>query len=80
MTLTLGDTAPDFGAETTDGRIQLTDRHKVSTPVNGRRREDVIIAGSGSDEQAMELFGERTAPQQHSRIGSQPREREEVAP
>ena len=38
--------------------LQLTANHKVSTPVNWRQGEDVIIAGSVSDEQAKELFGE----------------------
>jgi thioredoxin-dependent peroxiredoxin len=38
--------------------LQLTANHKVSTPVNWQRGEDVIIAGSVSDEQAKEIFGD----------------------
>ena len=36
--------------------LQLTDRHKVATPVNWKQGEDVIIVPSLSDEQAKELF------------------------
>ena len=36
--------------------LQLTASHKVSTPVNWKRGEDVIIAGSVSDEEARELY------------------------
>ena len=36
--------------------LQLTARHKVSTPVNWRRGEDVIIAGSVSDEEAEQMY------------------------
>ena len=36
--------------------LQLTAEHKVSTPVNWREGEDVIIAGSVSDEQAKERY------------------------
>ena len=59
--------------------VQLTARHKVSTPVNWQQGEDVIIAGSVSDEQAKELFGEWQAPRPYIRIVPQPREREAVA-
>ena len=54
--------------------LQLTAKHKVSTPVNWRRGEDVIIAGSVSDEQARELFGEWRAPKPYLRIVPQPGE------
>src|SRR6266550_3087418 len=37
--------------------LQLTATHKVSTPVNWQPGEDVIIAGSVSNDQARELFG-----------------------
>jgi alkyl hydroperoxide reductase subunit AhpC len=56
--------------------MQLTAKHKVSTPVNWRRGEDVIIAGSVSDEQAKEIFGEWEAPRPYIRIVPEPRERE----
>src|SRR5262249_25764074 len=32
--------------------LQLTANHKVATPVNWKQSEDVIIAGSASDEEA----------------------------
>ena len=52
--------------------LQLTANHKVSTPVNWRQGEDVIIAGSVSDEQAREIFGEWDAPKPYIRIVPQP--------
>ena len=36
--------------------LQLTDRHKVTTPANWRQGDDVIIAPSVSDEQARTAF------------------------
>ena len=59
--------------------LQLTANHKVSTPVNWQQGDDVIIAGSVSDEQAKELFGEWQAPKPYIRIVPQPRERDLVA-
>jgi thioredoxin-dependent peroxiredoxin len=53
--------------------LQLTAKHKVSTPVNWRQGEDVIIAGSVSDEQAKEIFGKWEAPRPYIRIVAQPR-------
>jgi alkyl hydroperoxide reductase subunit AhpC len=53
--------------------LQLTAKHKVSTPVNWQQGEDVIIAGSVSDEDAKELFGEWEAPKPYIRIVPQPR-------
>src|SRR6201985_1285534 len=38
--------------------LQLTANHKVSTPVNWQQGEDVIIAGSVSDDQAKETYPE----------------------
>jgi alkyl hydroperoxide reductase subunit AhpC len=58
--------------------LQLTAKHKVSTPVNWRQGEDVIIAGSVSNEEAKELFGEWQAPRPYIRIVPQPRDREPV--
>jgi thioredoxin-dependent peroxiredoxin len=52
--------------------LQLTADHKVSTPVNWRQGEDVIIAGSVSDEQAREIFGEWESPRPYIRIVPQP--------
>jgi alkyl hydroperoxide reductase subunit AhpC len=36
--------------------LQLTAKHKVSTPVNWKQGEDVIISGSVTDEEAKKLF------------------------
>jgi thioredoxin-dependent peroxiredoxin len=52
--------------------LQLTAEHKVSTPVNWQRGEDVIIAGSVNDEQAKELFGEWKSPKPYIRIVPDP--------
>jgi len=53
--------------------LQLTARHKVSTPVNWRRGEDVIIAGSVSDEEAKQMYAQGwKAPRPCIRIVSQP--------
>ena len=52
--------------------LQLTATHKVSTPVNWKQGEDVIIAGSVNDEQAKEIFGTWDAPKPYIRIVPQP--------
>jgi alkyl hydroperoxide reductase subunit AhpC len=52
--------------------LQLTAKHKVATPVNWKHGEDVIIAGSVSDEQAREIFGEWESPRPYIRIVPQP--------
>ena len=52
--------------------LQLTANHKVSTPVNWKQGEDVIIAGSVSDDQAKEMFGEWDSPKPYIRIVPQP--------
>jgi len=52
--------------------LQLTAKHKVATPVNWQHGDDVIIAGSVSDEAARDLFGEWTAPKPYIRIVPQP--------
>src|ERR671924_1615395 len=54
--------------------LQLTATHKVSTPVNWKKGENVIIAGSVSDEQAKELFGDWKEPKPYIRIVPQPRD------
>jgi len=53
--------------------LQLTAKHKVSTPVNWQQGEDVIIAGSVNNEQAKELFGTWKEPKPYIRIVPQPR-------
>jgi len=52
--------------------LQLTANHKVSTPVNWQQGDDVIIAGSVSDDEAKELFGEWESPRPYIRIVPQP--------
>ena len=52
--------------------LQLTADHKVATPANWRQGEDVIIAGSVSDEQAREIFGAWESPRPYIRIVPQP--------
>ena len=45
--------------------LQLTAKHKVATPVNWKQGEDVIIAGSVSDDEAKETYpdgGSRRSP------------------
>ena len=52
--------------------LQLTANHKVATPVNWQPGDDVIIAGSVSDDQAREIFGEWESPKPYIRIVPQP--------
>jgi alkyl hydroperoxide reductase subunit AhpC len=53
--------------------LQLTATHKVSTPVNWRNGEDVIIAGSVSDDQAREIWPDGwDSPRPYIRIVPQP--------
>ena len=52
--------------------LQLTASHKVSTPVNWRQGENVIIAGSVSNDEAKELFGDWDEPKPYIRIVPQP--------
>ena len=53
--------------------MQLTAKHKVSTPVNWKHGEDVIIAGSVSDDDAKKLFPEGwRAPKPYMRIVKHP--------
>jgi alkyl hydroperoxide reductase subunit AhpC len=54
--------------------IQLTAKHKVATPVNWKQGQDVIIAGSVSDEDAKKQFPEGwKAPKPYLRITQQPK-------
>jgi alkyl hydroperoxide reductase subunit AhpC len=52
--------------------LQLTAKHKVSTPVNWQQGEDVIIAGSVNNEEAKEIFGDWEEPKPYIRIVPQP--------
>ena len=54
--------------------MQLTAEHKVATPVNWKPGEDVIIAGSVSDEDARKLFPDGwTTVKPYLRVVKQPR-------
>jgi alkyl hydroperoxide reductase subunit AhpC len=54
--------------------LQLTAKHKVATPVNWKQGEDVIIAGSVSDEDAKKVYPAGwKAPKPYLRIVPQPR-------
>jgi alkyl hydroperoxide reductase subunit AhpC len=52
--------------------LQLTAKHRVSTPVNWKQGEDVIIAGSVSNDEARKIFGEWKEPKPYIRIVPQP--------
>jgi thioredoxin-dependent peroxiredoxin len=52
--------------------LQLTAQHKVSTPVNWQRGENVIISGSVSNDEAKEIFGEWEEPKPYIRIVPDP--------
>jgi thioredoxin-dependent peroxiredoxin len=54
--------------------LQMTAKHKVATPVNWKQGEDVIIAGSVSDEDAKKTYPQGwKAPKPYIRIVPQPR-------
>jgi alkyl hydroperoxide reductase subunit AhpC len=53
--------------------LQLTANHRVATPVNWRHGEDVIIAGSVSDDEAREIYPDGwESPRPYIRIVPQP--------
>jgi alkyl hydroperoxide reductase subunit AhpC len=52
--------------------LQLTAKHKVATPVNWQQGEDVIIAGSVTNDEAEQLFGEWDSPKPYIRIVPDP--------
>jgi alkyl hydroperoxide reductase subunit AhpC len=54
--------------------MQMTAKHKVATPVNWKQGEDVIIAGSVTDDDAKKLFPAGwKAPKPYLRIVKQPK-------
>jgi alkyl hydroperoxide reductase subunit AhpC len=54
--------------------LQLTAKHKVSTPVNWKQGEDVIIAGSVTDDDAKKIYPDGwKAPRPYLRIVPQPK-------
>jgi alkyl hydroperoxide reductase subunit AhpC len=53
--------------------IQMTAKHRVATPANWKQGDDVIIAGSVSDEEAKKLFPQGwKAPRPYLRVTKQP--------
>jgi alkyl hydroperoxide reductase subunit AhpC len=53
--------------------LQLTAKHKVATPVNWKQGDDVIIAGSVSDDEARETYPDGwESPRPYIRIVPQP--------
>jgi alkyl hydroperoxide reductase subunit AhpC len=55
--------------------IQLTAKYKVATPVNWKQGDDVIIAGSVSDEEAKKVYPQGwSAPRPYLRIVPQPKQ------
>jgi hypothetical protein len=54
--------------------LQLTAKHSVSTPVNWKPGEDVIISGSVTDDQAKQKFPDGwKSPKPYIRIVPQPK-------
>ena len=52
--------------------LQLTAKHRVSTPAQWQPGDKVIVGGAVSDDEARELFGEFEAPRPYLRIVPQP--------
>jgi alkyl hydroperoxide reductase subunit AhpC len=52
--------------------LQLTAKHKVSTPAQWQHGDKVIISGSVSNDEAKETFGEWEEPKPYIRIVPQP--------
>ena len=52
--------------------LQLTAKHRVATPAQWQPGEDVVIAGSVSNDEAKEVFGEWEEPKPYIRIVPQP--------
>jgi alkyl hydroperoxide reductase subunit AhpC len=52
--------------------LQLTAKHKVATPVEWRPGQDVVIAGSVSNDDAKTMFGSWEAPKPYIRIVPDP--------
>jgi alkyl hydroperoxide reductase subunit AhpC len=52
--------------------LQLTADHKVATPAQWQQGDSVIIAGSVSNDQAKEIFGDYESPKPYIRIVPQP--------
>jgi thioredoxin-dependent peroxiredoxin len=52
--------------------LQLTAKHRVATPVNWKQGEDVVIAGSVSNDEAKGIYGTWKEPKPYIRIVPQP--------
>jgi alkyl hydroperoxide reductase subunit AhpC len=52
--------------------LQLTAQHRVATPVNWKQGEDVIIAGSVSNDEARQIYGDWKEPKPYIRLVPQP--------
>jgi alkyl hydroperoxide reductase subunit AhpC len=58
--------------------LQLSAKHKVATPVNWKKGEDVFIAGSVTDEEARQQYPQGwRAPKPYMRIVPEPKERQD---
>jgi alkyl hydroperoxide reductase subunit AhpC len=54
--------------------LQMTAKHRVATPANWKQGEDVIIAGSVTDDEAKKIWPQGfKAPRPYIRIVPQPR-------
>jgi thioredoxin-dependent peroxiredoxin len=53
--------------------LQLTAKHRVATPAQWQQGDNVVIAGSVSNDEAKELFGTWDEPRPYIRIIPQPR-------
>jgi len=52
--------------------LQLTAKHRVATPVDWKSGEDVVIAGSVSNDEAKQIFGDWKEPKPYIRIVPDP--------
>ena len=52
--------------------LQLTATHRVATPVDWKQGEDVVIAGSVSNDEAKEIYGSWEEPKPYIRIVPMP--------
>ena len=52
--------------------LQLTASHRVATPVDWKKGEDVVIAGSVSNDEAKQIFGDWKEPKPYIRIVPDP--------
>ncbi len=86
MGLQIGETAPDFEADSTEGRIKfhdwIGDTHfnvsklygmlPASASGDWNQGEDVIMTGTVSNDEAKEIYGTWQEPKPYIRIVAQP--------